>query len=110
VPGKISITFDAYTSRAADPYLAITAHYIDVPSDSPTSWRLASDVIAFEHVPGPHSGANLASIIERVVDRFGFRSKVCTNDVWRKERHSHLFLPSTHHLVWLDNSRQCIGQ
>jgi hypothetical protein len=114
VRSKISITFDAYTSRAADPYLAITAHYIDVPSDSPSCWKLASDVLAFEHVPGSHTGTNLAAIIEGVVDRFGFRSKVCTNDVWRKERHSHLslpfFLPSTRHLVWLGNSRQCIGQ
>ncbi|KIJ31312.1 hypothetical protein M422DRAFT_99788, partial [Sphaerobolus stellatus SS14] len=27
VPGKISFTFDAWTSEAYDPYLAITAHY-----------------------------------------------------------------------------------
>lgn len=77
MPGKISITFDAYTSRAADPYLTITAHYIDAPAGSPSSWRLASDVLAFEHVPGAHTGDNLASVITDVVDRFGFRSKVC---------------------------------
>jgi hypothetical protein len=77
VPGKISITFDAYTSRAADPFLAVTSHYIVAPSDNPGSWRLASDVVAFEHVPGAHTGANLASVIACVVDRFGFRSKVC---------------------------------
>jgi hypothetical protein len=94
VRSKISITFDAYTSRAGHPYLAITAHYIDVPSDSPSCWKLASDVLAFEHVPGSHTGTNLAAIIEGVVDRFGFRSKVCANDVWRKELHSHLSLPS----------------
>ena len=73
MPGKISITFDAYTSSAFDPYLAITAHYIDAPPDGP--WRLSSDVLAFEHVPGAHSGDNLASVITCVVDRFGFRSK-----------------------------------
>ena len=73
MPGKISITFDAYTSSAFDPYLAITAHYIDAPPDGP--WRLTSDVLAFEHVPGAHNGANLASVITCVVDRFGFRSK-----------------------------------
>jgi hypothetical protein len=77
VPGKISITFDATTSRASDPYLAVTAHFIDAPPDSPSSWRLTSDVVAFEHVPGAHNGANLASIIISVIDRFGFRSKVC---------------------------------
>lgn len=76
MPGKISITFDAYTSRASDPYLAITAHYIDALPDSPSSWRLTSDVLAFEHVPGAHTGVNLASVIKDVVDRFGFRSKV----------------------------------
>jgi hypothetical protein len=76
VPGKISITFDAYTSRASDPYLAITTHFIDAPPDNPSSWRLSSDVVAFENVPGAHTGVNLASVIASVVDRFDFRSKV----------------------------------
>ena len=76
MPGKISITFDAYTSSASDPYLAITTHFIDAPPDSPSKWRLNSDLLAFEHVPGAHTGANLASVIVSVVDRFDFRSKV----------------------------------
>jgi hypothetical protein len=82
VPGKISITFDAYTSRACDPYLAITTHFIDAPPESPSSWRIHSDVAAFEHVPGAHTGVNLASVIASVVDRFGFRSKVRQRSSW----------------------------
>ncbi|KAI0706220.1 hypothetical protein BC835DRAFT_1218683, partial [Cytidiella melzeri] len=29
LPGQISITFDAWTSGSMDPYLSVTAHYID---------------------------------------------------------------------------------
>ncbi|KIJ26622.1 hypothetical protein M422DRAFT_782492 [Sphaerobolus stellatus SS14] len=36
VPGLISFTFDAWTSRAYDPYLAVTAHYIYSPPDDMT--------------------------------------------------------------------------
>jgi hypothetical protein len=75
VPGKISIAFDTSTLCASRPYLVITAHYIDAPPDSPDSWRLASDVLAFEHLPGAHNGVNLASAIACVVDRFDIRSK-----------------------------------
>ncbi|KIJ48119.1 hypothetical protein M422DRAFT_98233, partial [Sphaerobolus stellatus SS14] len=31
VPGKISFTFDTWTSHAYDSYLAVTAHYIYSP-------------------------------------------------------------------------------
>jgi hypothetical protein len=75
VRGKFSVAFDAYTSCAFDSYIAITAHYIYAPPDSPGSWRLASDVLAFEHLPGSHSGVNLAFAITSVVDRFDIRSK-----------------------------------
>jgi hypothetical protein len=40
--------FDVWMSKAYDPYLAITAHYIDTLSDQPLEWELKSKLIGFE--------------------------------------------------------------
>ncbi|KAF4609402.1 hypothetical protein D9613_012987 [Agrocybe pediades] len=57
IPGCVSITFDAWTSKSYDPFLAITAHYVDSPKDAPQDWELASlKVLAFEQLNGRHTG------------------------------------------------------
>ncbi|KAG1791155.1 ribonuclease H-like domain-containing protein [Suillus plorans] len=56
---------------AYDPYLGITAHYIDAPIDKPTDWELKSRTLAFTGIDGDHGGANMARIITRVVDHYG---------------------------------------
>ena len=33
VKGKVSFTFDTWTSDAQDPYLSVTGHYITAPAD-----------------------------------------------------------------------------
>ena len=76
VPGQISITFDAWTSKSYDPYLAITAHYIDAPSDKPNEWELKARTLAFTNIEGDHGGANLANMIIRVVQKYGLVGKV----------------------------------
>jgi hypothetical protein len=48
----MSITFDAWTSKAYDPYLAITVHYIDSLADQPDKWQLKSKILAFQELPG----------------------------------------------------------
>jgi hypothetical protein len=76
IPSKISITFDAWTSKAYDPYLAITAHYIDALSDQPLEWELKSKLIGFEELQGSHSGANIAVKVIEVLDQYDIRNKV----------------------------------
>ena|ERR1700722_12188723 len=76
IPGQISCTFDAWTSSAYDPYLAVTAHYISSPPAQPNSWELRSRVLGFMEIEGNHSGANTAAVILRVIDRYGIRHKV----------------------------------
>jgi hypothetical protein len=75
VPSRISITFDAWTSKAYDPYLAITAHYIDAPSDQPLEWELKSKLLGFEELQGSHTGANVAVKIVEVLDQYDIRNK-----------------------------------
>lgn len=55
--GRISFTFDAGTSRAYDPYLTVTAHWID------NDWQLQSQIIAFTEIHGEHTGANTGQIL-----------------------------------------------
>lgn len=75
VPSRVSITFDAWTSKAYDPYLAITAHYIDAPSDQPLEWELKSKLLGFEELQGSHTGANVAVKIIEVLDQYDIRDK-----------------------------------
>ncbi|KIJ35960.1 hypothetical protein M422DRAFT_180009, partial [Sphaerobolus stellatus SS14] len=75
VPGLISFTFDAWTSEALDPYLAMTAHYIYSSPDEPTKWSLEGNVIGFSLIIGDHSGRNTARIVTRIIDRYVLREK-----------------------------------
>ena len=76
IPGEFSVTFDAWTSKASDPYLAVTTHYIDTPPGKPDDWMLKSELLGFKIIEGNHGGANMAATMMKVVDQFGLRAKV----------------------------------
>ena len=76
IPSKISFTFDAWTSGPGDPYLSLTAHYIDAPADCPSAWVLKSEQLIFQEIQGRHTGKNMAEILSRVLDRYGLCGKV----------------------------------
>lgn len=79
VDGEISFTFDTWTSEdgGGDNYLSVTAHYIDSPEDQPDQWVLREVQLAFSPLEGPHTGANIASVISDVLKRYEIREKVC---------------------------------
>lgn len=76
IPGQISITFDTWTSDAGDPYMGVTAHFIDSPKERPQEWSLESRLLGYAEIEGNHSGANEAAVLMRVVDRYDIRDKV----------------------------------
>ena len=76
LPSKVSFTFDMWTSDPGDPYLSVTAHYIDAPVDKPREWELRVVQLAFKHVEGRHTGKNIANILIDVVNQYGLRGKV----------------------------------
>jgi hypothetical protein len=63
-------------SNSYDPYLGITAHYIDSPKDQPYEWQLKSKILGFEELQGRHSGENMASTISEVLDTYEIKEKV----------------------------------
>jgi hypothetical protein len=76
VPSKISFTFNAWTSAPGDPYLSLTAHYIDVPADHLNAWELKSDQLIFQEIQGRHMGRNMGDILVCALDRYNLCGKV----------------------------------
>jgi hypothetical protein len=103
IEGKVSFTFDTWTSNAQDPYLSVTGHYITAPKDHPHDWKLKSEQLAFTHFEGNHSGVNMANVLVRTVDRYDLRDKVCVIPIT-------LLLPDTVALGWLVYCRQRVQQ
>lgn len=63
IPGRVSFTFDTWTSEARDLYLSMTGHYIAGSKESPQDWELKSEQLSFTHIEGNHSGTNLGGIL-----------------------------------------------
>jgi hypothetical protein len=70
------MTFDSWTSLVGDPFLSVTAHYIDAMDDNPQNWELKTEQLAFTPIRGDHSGANIANILVDTINRFEIRAKV----------------------------------
>jgi hypothetical protein len=62
---KVSFTFDAGTSRAFDPYLTVTGHWIDA------NWNLHEQVLAFREITGDHSGENTGALLIEILGEYG---------------------------------------
>ena len=76
VPSKVSFTFDAWTSAPGDPYLSLTAHFIDAPADHPNAWELKTDQLIFQEIQGRHTGKNMGDILGHALERYDLRGKV----------------------------------
>lgn len=73
---KVSFTFDTWTSARGDPYLSLTAHYIDAPTDRPNAWSLKSEQLLFQEIQGRHTGKNQGEILRCALERYELRGKV----------------------------------
>ena len=62
---RVSFTFDAGTSRAFDPYLTVTGHWINA------SWNLHEQVLAFREIIGDHSGENTGALLVEILGEHG---------------------------------------
>jgi hypothetical protein len=66
---KISFTSDIWTTDDKTTFMVITAHYIK-------DWELKVVLMDFIHIPGSHSGVNIAKFFNDAIDDVGF---VCKN-------------------------------
>ncbi|RDB19757.1 hypothetical protein Hypma_013237 [Hypsizygus marmoreus] len=69
-PGRISLTFDGWTSAIMQAYLAVTAHYIT------DDWVLRAELLTFDELAGSHSGENTAEVLYDILDKTKIKEKV----------------------------------
>lgn len=68
--GQISFTADIWSSGSLDPYIAVTAHWIGQNTESgPYKLAFKCALIAFNYVPGSHTGVELAKKLLELIDR-----------------------------------------
>lgn len=81
--GKISFTTDLWSDPNLSPFMAVTAHWIEVsvvkqtPDGPQYSLKLRAELIGFHRVPGRHDGEHLAQAFLYILDRISITSKVC---------------------------------
>ncbi|ROL48291.1 Zinc finger BED domain-containing protein 1 [Anabarilius grahami] len=66
---RVSVSCDAWTSRATQSYVTITCHYI-----SP-QWELVSHVLQTRVMFENHTGANIADLLNDVMHEWGIKDK-----------------------------------
>ncbi|XP_011406557.1 PREDICTED: zinc finger BED domain-containing protein 1-like [Amphimedon queenslandica] len=66
---SIALTTDIWTSRAVEAYITVTCHYLE-------EWALHSYVLTTCSFPERHTGIEIASKLQQIVDDFKIASKV----------------------------------
>lgn len=67
---KVALTCDGWTSRATDPYVTITSHFIS------TDWVLVSNILQTRALFENHTGNNIAKLLTEAMNEWGLNDKV----------------------------------
>lgn len=73
-PGRISLTADMWSDPNRVSYMAVTAHWIATGPNG--DWSLQTRLLAFTHVKGSHSGANLGTEMYDILKSAGILHKL----------------------------------
>jgi hypothetical protein len=60
IASKINLTCDIWTSIVIDPYLGVTAHYVD------SDWQMRSHILDVSLFPHPHDSLSIKNAIKEV--------------------------------------------
>lgn len=66
---RVALTCYAWTSRAVDSYVTITAHYLT------EDWQLLSHVLQTRAVHESHTGANIADLLQNAAQEWEISTK-----------------------------------
>lgn len=101
IPGKISITMDAWTSKNSLSFLAIRGHWLD------DEWKYQSKLLDFAYVDGEHTGYKQSVILEECLRRLAIPfsniiaitlDNASNNDTLFDWLADHGILPATHRI------------
>lgn len=67
---RVALTCDGWTSRATDPYVTITSHFIS------NQWALLSNVLQTRALHESHTGSNIANLLREAINEWGLTEKV----------------------------------
>jgi len=77
---SVALTFDSWTSRKTQPFMAVTAHWLDVDVEPNThiikSIKSASACLAMLHAPESHTGEYMANMLKGLIDAYGLKDRV----------------------------------
>ena len=79
--GKISFTTDMWSDPNKEPFMGVTAHWIETKVEQTAAGpqyvlNLRAALIGFMRVPGHHTGEHLAHAVISILDRVGITEKV----------------------------------
>jgi hypothetical protein len=69
-PGRISLTFDGWSSSIMVAYIGVTAHYIT------DDWELRAELLSFKDLPGSHTGENMAEVLYDILHMARIKDKI----------------------------------
>nr|GMD39199.1 zinc finger BED domain-containing protein RICESLEEPER 2-like [Ipomoea batatas] len=70
IPNRICLTYDLWTACTTKGYICLTSHFVD------EKWKLNSKILAFDKMPPPHTGFELAQKMYEILKDWGIEKKV----------------------------------
>nr|GMD20613.1 zinc finger BED domain-containing protein RICESLEEPER 2-like [Ipomoea batatas] len=70
IPNRICLTSNLWTTCTTEGYICLTGHFVD------EKWKLNSKIIAFDKMPPPHTGFELAQKIYEILKDWGIEKNV----------------------------------
>nr|GME04505.1 zinc finger BED domain-containing protein RICESLEEPER 2-like [Ipomoea batatas] len=70
IPNRICLTFDLWTACTTEGYICLTSHFVD------EKWKLNSKILAFDKMPPPHTGFELAQKMYEILKDWGIEKKM----------------------------------
>ena len=74
--GRLSLTTDMWSDTNLSPFMAVTAHWIEVKPGAPNDWRLQTALIGFVRLNVAHNSRNLGLTLFKVTERLDITAKV----------------------------------
>ena len=70
IRSRICLTFDLWTSINTEAFISLTAHFVDL------NWKLNTKLLNFCHMRPPHTGFELSTKINEILQDWGLEKKV----------------------------------
>jgi hypothetical protein len=91
IPQKLAVSMDVWTTKHSNlPFMGCIGHWIDL------NWKRQTVVLAFEHLPGSHTGERLGGALIRILEDFKILQKVLRNTYFTNAHYSNVLLVSAY--------------